>query len=196
MTLHRCFIAVELSEENRARVVDLQGRLRAMGAVVRWVKARNLHFTLRFLGEIPAAQLARAVVATRSAARGTSPFRVTIGGLGAFPSYERPQVVWLGTQDGADALERLAAAVNAALVRERFPEEPRRFRPHITIGRVRDTRQWAELVRALAGHREATIGVQPVEVVTVMESRLTPDGPVYTVREQVSLGQELQSQGN
>ncbi len=191
MTLHRTFISVELSPENRRLVVDLQDSLRAAGARLRWVRPDNLHFTLRFLGQLPAAQVARAAVATREAVRTATPFAVTIGGLGAFPSFERPQVVWVGSQGGAEALERLAEGLNASLAHERFPNDPRRFRPHLTLGRSRDDRQWGELVRALQQYRDAAIGEQRVEVVTVMESRLTPDGPVYTPWEQVRLGYGL-----
>jgi 2'-5' RNA ligase len=195
MTLHRAFISVELSDEIRRRTAALQGDLRASGARLRWVKPDNLHFTLRFLGEIPAAQVARAVVATREAVRAVVPFVVTIGGLGAFPSFERPQVVWIGAVAGADALEALADRVNDALARERFPGDRRRFRPHLTVGRARDERQWGDLVRALHRFRDVEIGPQRVDVVTVMESRLTPEGPVYTVREQVRLGHALNSPG-
>jgi len=193
--LHRTFISIELSPENRRLVADLQERLRASGARLRWVGPSNLHFTLRFLGELPAAQVARAVAATREAVKIARPFTVTMGGLGAFPSFERPQVVWVGSQQGAEALERLASDLNAALARERFPADPRHFRPHLTLGRSRDDRQWGDLVRALQQHRHAVIGPQGVDVVTIMESRLTPDGPVYTPWEQVRLGHGLNSSG-
>lgn len=193
MTLHRTFISVELSEENRRQTADLQDQMRAGGARLRWVRPPNLHFTLRFLGEIPAAQVARAVIATKEALRTSPPFSVRIAGLGAFPSFERPQVIWVGTGEGAEALERLAGDLNSALARERFPPDPRRFRPHLTLGRTRDDRQWGDLVRVLQRFRDVPIGTQPVAVVTVMESRLSANGPVYAVREQVLLGHGLNS---
>ncbi|MGQ0570434.1 MAG: RNA 2',3'-cyclic phosphodiesterase [Armatimonadota bacterium] len=193
MTLHRTFISVELSEENRRQTAGLQEQMRAGGARLRWVRPPNLHFTLRFLGEIPAAQVARAVIATKEALRTSPPFSVTIAGLGAFPSLERPQVIWVGTGEGAEALERLAGDLNSALARERFPPDPRRFRPHLTLGRTRDDRQWGDLVRVLQRFRDVPIGTQPVAVVTVMESRLSVNGPVYAVREQVLLGHGLNS---
>ncbi len=193
MTLHRTFISVELSDATRHRVADLQDQMRAAGARLRWVRPPNLHFTLRFLGEIPAAQVARAVVATREAARSTDPFEVTIAGLGVFPSFERPQVVWVGTSDGAPMLEALASALAAVLARERFPVDSKPFRPHLTLGRVRDERQWGDLVRVLQRFRDVVIGPEPIRAVSVMESRLTPDGPVYSPREQVFLGHGLKS---
>lgn len=191
MTLHRAFIAVELDAGLRGAVADLQERMRTSGARLRWVKPHNVHFTLRFLGEIPAAQLARAVVAVRETALAATAFAVTIAGLGAFPNFERPQVIWLGSREGADALERLAAALEASLARQGFAPESRPFRPHLTLGRAKDDRQWGDLVRALHQFRDQEIGRQEVRAITVMESRLTPDGPVYTAREQVPLIQEL-----
>ena len=191
MILHRTFIAVELDPQIVQAAAQLQERMRASGAQLRWVKPHNLHFTLRFLGEIPAAQVARASLAVREAAGTLGPFTVEIGGLGAFPNFERPQVVWVDSRDGADTLERLAAVLDASLARQGFPEDRRRFRPHLTLGRARDDRRWGDLVRALQQHRDADLGRQEVRHVTVMESRLTPDGPIYTVREQVPLAQGL-----
>ncbi|MGH2373429.1 MAG: RNA 2',3'-cyclic phosphodiesterase [bacterium] len=191
MKLHRAFISVELDAGLQRVVGDLQERMRASGARLRWVKPHNVHFTLRFLGEIPAAQLARAVVAVRETARAASPFAVTIAGLGAFPNFDRPQVIWLGSREGAEPLQRLAGDLEAALARHGFDPESRPFRPHLTLGRARDDRQWGDLVRALQRFRDQEIGRQEVRTLTVMESRLTAEGPVYTAREQVPLNQEL-----
>jgi 2'-5' RNA ligase len=195
VTLYRTFISIELGDETRQRAAELQEELRAAGARLRWVRPHNLHFTLRFLGEIPAAQVARAIVATRDAVRLAVPFDITVAGLGAFPSLERPQVIWVGTPEGSQALEGLAQGVNQALARERFPSDPRKFRPHLTLGRVRDDRRWGELVRGLHRFQDVVIGQERVEAVTVMESRLTVEGPVYTPREQVRLGHGLNPTG-
>ncbi|MDR7520851.1 MAG: RNA 2',3'-cyclic phosphodiesterase [Armatimonadota bacterium] len=193
MTQHRTFIAVELSDETRRRLADLQEQMRSAGARLRWVRPANLHFTLRFLSEISAAQVARATAATREVAQACAPFLITIAGLGAFPTFERPRVVWVGTTEGAEALEHLAAALARALAREGFPADQRHFRPHLTLGRSRDDRQWGDLVRVLHRFRNVVIGPEHVRALTVMESRLTPDGPIYTPWEQVSLGQGLNS---
>lgn len=195
MTLYRTFIAIEISDESRRLVAEVQERLRAAGAMLRWVRPEILHYTLSFLGEIPAAQVARAVVTTRSAVSRIEPFSVLIGGLGAFPSLDRPQVLWLGCTEGSEALGRLAGSVKAALSRERLPQDPKPFRPHLTLGRAKDSRHWGDLVRAVRAHGDATIGREWIRAVTVMESRLTPDGPVYTPREKVLLGHGLNSVG-
>ncbi len=184
---HRIFIAVELDPALHGAVVAAQRALEDAGARIKWVKPASLHFTLRFLGEITPAQVALAKIATREAARGVAPFAITLRRLGAFPSLQRPQVVWVGVDEGARELESLARRVDERLVHHRFPPEDRRFRPHLTLARVRDARQWGDVVRALTQYRDVEVGTQTVRSVCVMESRLTPQGPIYTRVEEVTL---------
>lgn len=189
MRLQRIFIAIEVTPPLQRAIAVLQEQMRASGARLKWVKPHHMHFTLRFLGDLPAAQVARAAVAARLAAAAQAPFEVTLGGLGAFPTFDRPQVVWIGTRGGGDDLERLAAALETQLLRAGFGADGRAFRPHLTLGRARDNRNWGDLVRALQQYRDVDVGRQRVEAVVVIESRLTPEGPVYTRVEQVQLSQ-------
>lgn len=185
--LHRIFIAVELDPALHQAVIDTQQRLESAGAKVRWIKSHGLHFTLRFLGEISMAQVARVRLATREAASGVQPFSITLRSLGAFPSLQRPQVVWIGVDEGREPLEAVAERLDGVLAHHRFPRERRKFRPHLTLARVRDSRQWGDLVRALAQFKDVEVGSQRVEALTVMESQLMPQGPLYTRVEEVSL---------
>lgn len=185
--LHRVFIAVELDPVLHQAIVDLERQLESAGANIRWIKPENLHFTLRFLGEIPASQVARARIATREAAASVEPFAISLRGLGAFPSLQRPQIVWVGVEEGAETLETLASRLEDHLVRHHFPAEPRKFRPHLTLARVRNRWQWGDLVRALGQFKDATLGGQRIEAVTVIESQLRPQGPIYTRVEEVRL---------
>lgn len=185
MRLKRVFIAVEVAPELQREIAALQDRMRASGVRLKWVRPSNIHFTLRFLGNLPAAGVARAVVAARRAAAAHVPFEVVVGGLGAFPTLDRPQVVWIGTLGGGDGLERLAAALDSQLLKAGFDAGARPFRPHLTLGRARDDRHWGDLVRALQQYRDVEVGRQRVAALAVIESRLMPDGPVYTLVEEV-----------
>ena len=189
MRLQRIFIAVETSPPLQREVSTLQDKMRASGVRLRWVKPYNMHFTLRFLGDIPAAQVARAAVATRHAAVDLPRFEVVVAGLGAFPTFDRPQVVWLDTRVGGPDLEGLAAGLDAQLLKAGFAGDGRTFRPHLTLGRAKDDRYWGDLVRTLQHYRDVEVGQQRVEAIVIMESRLTADGPVYTLVEQVPLAQ-------
>ncbi|MGH3116712.1 MAG: RNA 2',3'-cyclic phosphodiesterase [Gaiellales bacterium] len=184
---HRIFVAVPLDEGLRNAILDLQKHLEDAGAVARWIRPEQLHFTLRFLGEISLAQVARVKVASREAAARIDPFTVTLRGLGAFPSLHRPQVVWAGVEEGREPLQALAGHLQEALARQRFPAEPKPFRPHLTLARVKSTRNWGELVRALGAFKDEGIGTQRVDILVVFESHLTPKGPRYTPLEEVRL---------
>lgn len=144
MTLHvptaggrplRSFIAIELADEARAAVEAYLAPLRTAPGVV-WPRGENLHLTLKFLGDVVPERLAALAARLEGVARAQAPFALTLAGVGAFPSWQRPRVLWIGVV--APALAPLAAAVEAACAAERFPPETRPFHPHLTLGRVRD----------------------------------------------------------
>src|SRR3972149_11880670 len=110
---HRIFIAVELESQLRSRIVDLEQDLQRAGARFRWISAENLHFTVRFLGEITPAQLAQVKLATRDVAAATAPFRLSLHGIGAFPSVQRPQAAGGGGRGGDEGLATLASRLGA-----------------------------------------------------------------------------------
>lgn len=186
--LQRTFIAVDLDPELREAVVGLERSLEDAGVRLRWIRPENLHFTLKFLGEITAVQVARVRTATREAAAGVDPFRITLESVGVFPNARRPQVLWLGVGEGRDRLEALAAGLEARLVRQRFPVGHRVFQPHLTLARIRDPRPEGNLVGALEGLRGASSGSQVVQAMIVYESRLSPSGAQYEALEEVPLG--------
>ncbi|HEV8354884.1 MAG TPA: RNA 2',3'-cyclic phosphodiesterase [bacterium] len=186
--LHRTFIAVDLNATLRAAVVTLERDLEAAGARLKWIKPANLHFTLKFLGEVSTAQVARARIAARETAAAAQPFRIHLASLGAFPTLQKPEVVWVGVGEGKDDLEALAAGLEQQLARQRFPLDRRRFRPHLTLARIRDVRTWGDIVRALERLRDVSVGGQVIDTLTVYESRLSPKGSSYTALEEVPLG--------
>jgi len=186
-TGRRVFIAVALDPLLHDAVTALERRLEQAGARLRWIRPENLHFTLRFIGAISNAELERVRRATREACAGVMRFRITLRGIGAFPSPSRPQVVWVGVSDGAQALFDLARRIDDSLARQRFPREPRQFSPHLTLARVRESVLWGDVGRALAGLEGVDVGEQEVTSVLVMESLLRAHGPIYTPVEEVHL---------
>jgi len=184
---HRVFIAVALDPALYEAVVALERRLEQAGARLRWIPPERLHFTLRFLGHLSDAELERARRAVREACVGVGRFRIAVSGIGAFPSRSRPQVVWVGVSDGAQAFADLARRVEEALARHRFPRDPRGFSPHLTLARVKESRLWGDTGRALAGLEGVAVGDQEVTSVRVMESLLRPQGPIYVPVEEVPL---------
>lgn len=184
---HRIFIAVPLDAALRGAVEDVERKLETAGAALRWIAAENLHFTLRFLGQISAAELLRVRRAVRAAVLDTERFEIRLAGVGAFPSPRRPQVVWVGITEGEEQLGQLARRLDDALAKERFPKEPRAYHPHLTLARVKDPQRAGSVEPAIASLTGVEVGKQGVASIVVMESRLRPSGALYVPVEEVPL---------
>jgi 2'-5' RNA ligase len=184
----RLFVAVNLPADERRRAWAAAAPLRAAHLPVRWVAEDAIHVTLRFLGEVEPDRVAGIQDGLGGAVRAARPFPVTIGGVGAFPSLDKPRVVWLGIEHHP-ALELLANDVELALMGLSFEPELRPFSPHVTLGRVaRNARRgaFADFAR-LAGDVDYA-GSTVVESVDLMQSTLGPNGASYTVLSRAALG--------
>ncbi len=185
----RTFVAADLPNSHRDPVARCIEKLRRTGADVKWAEPENLHLTLRFLGEIDAARVARADAALRAVAAASSAFEARLSGLGCFPNARAPRVIWLGFDAGREALTGLAGAVERELAQAGFPAADKPFAPHLTLGRVRGPRG-LDALKALLEGPPGTFAAEPFRVghVTLYRSTLTPAGPVYAVLGRYSLG--------
>lgn len=174
----RTFVCLELPKTIQVQAETLQRRLAGQGASVRWVDARNLHLTLRFLGEISGTQLRAVCCAVRNAASRVHRFSLQLSGTGCFPSARRPRAFWIGVTENA-GLTLLFEVLEEELFSTGFDREVRRFSPHLTLGRVRVDRMRARLREILA---TAKFEAAPFEVtsLTVMKSELGKSGAVHT----------------
>ncbi|HEX5442368.1 MAG TPA: RNA 2',3'-cyclic phosphodiesterase [Pirellulales bacterium] len=175
----RTFVAVEISSETRARARQLIARLSGTGAKVSWVKPECLHLTLKFLGDVDLRDVAPLYEAVKSATAELPPFEIEVRGAGAFPTAARPRTLWLGVGRGGEELVALHDAVDQALDGLGYRREQRRFRPHLTIGRVRGGHDLDALGQLVTQHADFAGGVSSIDEVVVMSSDLTPDGPDY-----------------
>lgn len=180
----RCFIAIELPEEVKAGLKDIQAKLKSGGqASVKWVDPDSIHLTLKFLGDVDVAKIAPIAAALEGAAQEVSPFSLKLEGLGAFPNLRRVQVVWVGVGGGVDKLANLQQRLESSLARLGFAPEDRRFTPHLTLARVRDRASLAEqegLGQLIAGTKLEAAHSFPVVEVSLVRSQLTREGALYS----------------
>ena len=183
----RVFVAINLSQQEKARLDAAARPLHESHFPVRWVAAQSVHLTLKFLGEVEEDRLPGLFAAVDGAAPGIGAFDMAVDGFGAFPSLRRPQVIWAGVEDNpslSDLQERFEAALEAL----GYERERRPFHPHLTLGRTRkqaragEFKGFDELVSQLAYEDSFR-----VETVDVMESQLRPSGAVYSVIHSVPL---------
>src|SRR5215213_5126846 len=145
----RLFVACEVSDDVQTAIGGLIDSLRARsGGTVRWIRPEGVHVTLKFLGEVPSKKLPAIKIALQEAVVRHSPFELEFSNIGTFGGREGLRLMWVGVAGDVLRLEALVRAANAALAVVGFEPERRPFRPHLTLGRVKDeigTRRRAEI---------------------------------------------------
>lgn len=186
----RLFTAIELPESARVSIAGEERRLaRLAGRAaehVRWVRVEHLHVTLVFLGDV-ADHRAPAFVECLREPVPLPPFRLTLGGFGAFPPHGAPRVLWLGVLDGALSLEQVHALVVDRLGTLGVPRPAEPYHPHVTLGRWKQSRPRDRQMIAHGGSAQPVAAVD-VHAAALIESRLTSEGPNYTVLARAALG--------
>jgi 2'-5' RNA ligase len=175
----RTFIAIELEAPVRDAISHLIEQLRGVGADVRWVPSQNLHLTLKFLGNVDDRRIDSVTEGVRDASSDIERFELTLSGVGAFPSLNRPRVIWVGLHSGAEAIREITRRIETVLEGKGFKREEREFSPHLTIGRVSSLRGVQSLVACV--DRMSFVGpAMVVDRIAIMKSDLRPTGPIYT----------------
>jgi 2'-5' RNA ligase len=180
----RSFIAIELPAEIQAAIASSTAGLQKAlpKPLVRWVASKNLHLTLKFLGDVSPANLERLAEALKVESVRQEKFSLSVGGLGAFPTPRRPRVIWIGLEAPA-MLTAVQRAVESVSSRMGYPTEDRPFSPHLTIGRVGQDVSAADLKRvcaAIEGTTVGPLGTVSVDAIHIFKSDLQPGGSVYT----------------
>ncbi len=186
----RTFIGLEFPQEIKESFRRfLKDTPACAPGTVKWVEPENFHLTLQFLGPTPEEKIPALREALHAALAHASGFEMTLESLGAFPSWDKPNVVWMGLSRGAEELGALAGKIKTALQPFGFEPENRPFEAHATLGRVKNphSRDWKMLKAALDQSRQVQFGHCRAKVLTWLESSLTPQGPVYKVLEKIPL---------
>lgn len=183
----RLFIAIAPSGEQRKELGRLQQRLKGSLDGVKWIAPPSLHLTLKFLGEQEESASANITAAMQSCARAVSPFPLQFGRIGAFPSPQRPRIIWTAVDKGAGEVNALAAALERELSGRGFPAESRPFRAHLTLGRARQPLPAVAPERLLMAESPFSTGITVVRSLSLYRSRLSPRGASYSVVEEIFL---------
>ena len=176
----RTFIAIELPETTVEMLAFIQEELKKSRARVRWVKPGSIHLTLKFLGNIPPGQVDDIAATASLVVRNEHPLTLCAGGLGAFPNQRKPRVIWVGLQGQVERLAGIQTRLEEALQLLGFAPEKRTFRPHLTLGRIKDRRGLQNLVDALASLDVPQFNSFDANEIILYKSDLRPTGAIYT----------------
>ena len=179
----RAFLAIELDDTVKAALSGIvDGLRRAEIGGLRLVEPDGVHLTLKFLGDMLETQVEPISSAVREAVDSIEPFVMLIGDPGVFPSRRRPRVLWVGLDGDLPHMTMLHQRLEDALVPLGFERESRLFRPHLTLGRLRERASDADRSRAAEAllSSDAARGTPvAVEAVSLMRSVLLPTGAEY-----------------
>jgi 2'-5' RNA ligase len=179
----RTFIAIEVPEEVKEEINSLQERLRESPSRV---KPKNIHLTLKFLGNIDAERIDSIGKALETAGKDIRPFTITVEGLGAFPNLKTPRVLWVGVV-ASEELTHLYKNIEEGLHKIGFEKEHRPFHPHLTLLRVKsrdEGRRLAERVKDIKSDLKATFSTDEL---ILFKSKLSPRGAEHSAIKRISL---------
>jgi len=179
----RCFIAIDIDEEIRKALGDLQRRLQNSVDVkrsdVKWVNPKNIHLTLKFLGEIKDEKVVEICNIVGKVAVRHGGFDLDVESVGHFGG-RSARVLWVGSGRGGENLLELQKDIEASLASAGWPKETREFTGHLTLCRVRSSRAGVKLAQVSEDYKDFKLGTMQANSVSVYQSELRPAGPVYT----------------
>jgi 2'-5' RNA ligase len=180
----RLFVALEIPAAVRGNLAALIEELRAADAAAtknkaRWVRAENLHVTLKFIGNVDAGKL-EAIRAVLGEVGSGGAVELGFRGVGFFPNEKRPRVLWAGIAASPN-LAPLAAGIDARLEKVGIARETREYAPHLTLARF-DPPGISEKLRAAAQENAAReFGAVRAGEFHLFESKMRPTGAEYTL---------------
>lgn len=186
----RVFVAIDIDEQIRERLGDLQAELQSKVDIkksdVKWVRPEAMHLTLKFLGEIKDTQAADVCNVVKDVAGGHKSFDLHVETVGVFGG-RSARVAWVGAGQSCDELLRLQADLEGQFALAGWPKEARKFSAHLTLCRVRNPKAGLRLAQLAKNYGDFKLGSMAADSLSVYQSQLTPQGPIYTLLGNYSL---------
>ena len=170
----RVFVAIEISKEEILK--KIQTFQKNVGIDAKPTKIDQIHFTLKFLGEID--QVRYDQVKDVMEKISFSSFNISLKGVGVFPNLKNPRVIWIGVdKNGVEKLISIANEVGIKLTVLGFEKE-KKFKPHLTVFRVK--KKIDDISSIMKEYETVEFGVQTISKIKVKRSVLSPKGPEYS----------------
>ena len=174
----RLFIATPISRQVETELANIIYQLKSVAGNVRWVKPENIHLTIKFLGETDDSLVEHLSEIIDKTSRETNILDFKISKIGGFPNLIRPRALWSGLEGDHIELERLAGSLDERVHKLGYAKETRKFRPHLTLGRVKKPQALPQLAHFIESYKIEAMPFQ-IDRLTLFKSTLTPRGPIY-----------------
>jgi RNA 2',3'-cyclic 3'-phosphodiesterase len=185
----RVFLAIEPPEDVLQAMVRMQEKLRSeISGKMSWTKPHGQHLTLKFFGDISMQDVNNISTAVQNRVAPGWSLNLKIEKLGVFPDSRKPRVLWCGASGDVEKLVTLQKQLDSDFANIGFPREDRPFRAHLTLARIKDSQGLTGLGEALTKHSAFTAGEFTVGELVLFQSKLTPQGAIYTRLAEFALG--------
>ena len=175
----RCFLAFDLeNNEILRKLVNVQKLISKTGANLKIINQQNLHFTLRFLGNINTDLIEKVLVKMQKIV--FTPFSIELKGIGVFPNLYSPRIIWAGIAEGTKKMNNIFDQIEIQLRQLGFNPDYKGFSPHLTLARVKYGKNNDQLTTFLKNYVEYRIGNVNLNCIKLKKSELMPTGPFYT----------------
>ena len=173
----RSFLAIELDEDLVPKILDVQKEFKKTNANIKYVPSQNMHFTLKFFGNIDEEMIGDISDSVEKVIKNYSSFDLNINNCGCFPNKNVIKVLWLGLEEGSP-IKSLQKDLDKEFKKLGFKKE-RNFISHLTIGRVKSPKNKKEIKNTIEKLENIKIGQMTVSKICLKKSTLTPQGPIY-----------------
>lgn len=178
----RSFIAIPIEKQEIIdNVHSIQNKIKKTSASIKYVKQKNFHILLKFLGNISNNTKSKIIPLLSEISNKHSSFNIKIEGVDVFPSLNYIRVIWVGVSKGKRQLEKLSKDIENFLTKINIPKENRKYIPHITLGRMNSGKNKEEVKKIIENNKDSNFGEIEVNEFKLFKSDLTKKGPIYTV---------------
>lgn len=173
----RSFLAIELDPELVPKILDVQKEFKKTNSNIKYVPSQNMHFTLKFFGNIDFNMVEDISAAVLKVIKNYSSFDLNIKKCGCFPNKNVIKVLWLGLDEGSP-IKDIQKDLDKEFRKLGFKKE-KNFISHLTIGRVKSPKGKKEIRNTIEKLEDVEIGQMTVSKICLKKSTLTPQGPIY-----------------
>ena len=177
MSIFRGFIAIDIP--SFPKLLEFENDLRKIDADIKLVEPKNIHITLKFLGDTSEAHIEKIQDIIKESVKGIQPFEIIFSNVGVFPNLNYMKVIWIGIQN-AEPIKIIANSINEKITILGFEKDKRPFSAHLTIGRVKTAKNKERVKQILIKYQKMDFYSFNVESVKLKKSVLTPKGPIYS----------------
>ncbi|KUK01395.1 MAG: RNA 2',3'-cyclic phosphodiesterase [Methanobacteriales archaeon] len=174
----RSFLAIDVDNPLKDKIIEVQKILDEANAQLKFVEPENLHFTLKFFGQINNNMIKELSRIIKEKIGSYKPFKLKIEGIGVFPNKNYMRVIWLGAKNPKKFSE-IQKAFDEQFSKLGFKKE-KSYIPHLTIARVKGGKNKDKLLKKIEELENIQIGEMQIKELKLKKSELRPEGPVYT----------------